>query len=390
MHDHALRARRRRGRFWVVAAVAAFGLVTPSTALAREAPIDSVAPVDGATHVLAPQYIPACPDGYEAVYLEGAWDCQPVVPDPPFVPHYEGPTFNVPGKKVVTLGDSYSSGTGIWKEDSSYDEQYGGYQSAGLALTGRSDQECWRELQDTPGPRRAAATGATSIFLACKGAEVSHIRNQLTVLQGRWPSSAAAGFSSTELLLTAGGNDLRTNRGEDWPSLLERCIMEINPFGGCHGNSNNQISNFAAIQSSVTSLYTSIVTAAPNAKIRVMGYPRVMSPSKNWLGIWQCPDVTGVTGNEARWMDQQIDALNSRLLTAVNSVKAAKPAVDLKFVSVTSTLTVGACNGQQSFAHINDRVVAWSGSGILLTSDASFHPTRRGYDAYLASFTASL
>jgi len=309
-------------------------------------------------------------------------------PVSPPAPYYNGPTFTDARAKVVTLGDSYSSGTGIWKEDSSYDEQYGGYQNSGLYLTGRSDQECWREIHDTPGPRRAVATNARSIFLACKGAEVSHVNNQITMLQGQWPTDAAAHWSNSVILLTAGGNDIRTNDGQDWPDLLQRCIMEANPFGGCHDKSKNQVANWTAVQSRLTNMYTSLASKASNAKIRVMGYPRLMGPRSS--GISQCPNVTGVTGNEARWIDAQVDTLNSRIAAAVAAARAAYPSVNIAFVPVTSYLTVGACFGQGSGAHLNDRVVAWSGSGVLLTSDASFHPTKLGYQRYYDAFVASL
>ena len=314
--------------------------------------------------------------------------CDPPLPPPPSSPYYNGPTYSDPRAKVVTLGDSYSSGTGIWKEDSSYDEQFGGYQNYGLNLTGRSDDECWREIHDTPGPRRAAATNARSIFLACKGAEVVHVSDQVTTMQGLWPTDAAAKWSNSVILLTAGGNDLRTNDGQDWPSLLERCIMEINPFGGCHDKSKNQIANWSTVQTRLTNLYSSLASKASNAQIRVMGYPKLMTPRSS--GLSQCPDVTGITGNEARWIDQQVNTLNSKISAAVAAAKAAYPAVNIVFVPVTSYLTVGACFGQGSSAHINDRVVAWSGSGILLTSDASFHPKKLGYQRYYDALVASL
>ncbi|MEO6125129.1 MAG: hypothetical protein ABIR32_15605 [Ilumatobacteraceae bacterium] len=76
--------------------------------------------------------------------------------------------------------------------------------------------------------------------------------------------------------------------------------------------------------------------------------------------------------------------------STVNSVTAAYPAVDIGFVGVTGYLTVGACCGAASDSHVNDRVTAWSGSGILFTSDASFHPTRLGYDASDAALLANL
>ena len=164
--------------------------------------------------------------------------------------------------------------------------------------------------------------------------------------------------------------------------------MEINPFGGCHDKSKNQIANWSTVQTRLTNLYSSLASKASNAQIRVMGYPKLMTPRSS--GLSQCPDVTGITGNEARWIDQQVNTLNSKISAAVAAAKAAYPAVNIVFVPVTSYLTVGACFGQGSSAHINDRVVAWSGSGILLTSDASFHPKKLGYQRYYDALVASL
>ncbi|HRE02904.1 MAG TPA: hypothetical protein PLV68_16510, partial [Ilumatobacteraceae bacterium] len=174
-----------------------------------------------------------------------------------------------------------------------------------------------------------------SKFYACKGAEASHVGNQISALQMDNPAKAGLGWSNSVFTVTLGGNDLRTKRGDDWPKLLERCILEVNPFGGCHDVTNNQINNWGTVQSSVQATLTQLANAAPNAKIRVMGYPNLMGPTKNWLGIWNCADVTGVTGNEARWIDQQAATLNTVITNAVNAVKAAKPSVNIQFVSVT-------------------------------------------------------
>lgn len=326
-----------------------------------------------------------CGEGVELMIVQPTLDCAPSLQG---TPTYLGPTFSDERAKVVTLGDSYSSGTGIWREDSSYDQQYGGYQDLFLYLTGRIDRECWREMDDTPGPRYAASIDARSIFLACKGAEVGNVSHQVTVMQEQWPLDAAAGWSGATILFTAGGNDLRTSRNETWPELLERCVIEINPFGGCHSNSKNKIKNFDLVEVYLSVLYSRIATVAPGATIRVMGYPRIMLPKSS--GLLQCPHVTGITGNEARWIDQQVDRLNERIIKAVASTKSLHPAVDIEYVEVRPLMTVGACFGQSSGAHINDRVTAWSGQGVLLTSDASFHPTQLGYDVYHAAFVGSL
>ena len=94
---------------------------------------------------------------------------------------WSGPSFHV--GKVVTIGDSFSSGTGIHDEGHEYDEEYGGATLDGWKFTPNSNGECWREKHLTPGPMYANDNHMSSIFLACKGAEVPQIMNQLDFLK---------------------------------------------------------------------------------------------------------------------------------------------------------------------------------------------------------------
>lgn len=275
------------------------------------------------------------------------------------------------GKKVVTLGDSYSSGTGIHNKGSEYDEEGGG-DVAGYKLTARSDDECWREKHTTPGPKYASYNGKTSIFLACKGAEVSHVINQINYLNSLYQTDAANKWAGSLILLTAGGNDIRTKRGEDWPDLLKRCILEVNPFKGCDDHDKNQVSEstWDSIESKLNSFYSKLAREASSATVRILGYPRLMQRDPG------CSSVTGLGRDEADWVDDQVDVLNDRIQGAVNSVKTSYPNFDISYVSVINYITVGAC-GPKSTREVNDKVLDG-----LKTSDSSFHPTQLGYDAY--------
>jgi len=279
--------------------------------------------------------------------------------------------------KVVTLGDSYSSGTGIHRRGDQYDEEYGGY-VAPWKLTLRSDNECWRETDDTPGPKYAASSGDMSIFLACKGAETEHVENQVHLMNSMYPVTALTDWDNSIILLTAGGNDIRTNDGKDWPDLLEHCIREGNIFKGCHDHNKNQIANWYQVESLSQQLYEELAETASKAKVRIMGYPRVMQRKPG------CMSVTGVSRSEADWMDDQVDTLNSRLQTAVNNVKNANPNFDIKFVSMDSYITKGACF--PVFREVNSIVLGVTPS----TSDSSFHPTQKGYDKYFQAFTDNI
>ena len=304
---------------------------------------------------------------------------------------------------VVTLGDSYASGCGIHNRGDEYDEEHGGtnyYNDASYFLTSRSDNECWREKDLTPGARYAAANTGTfrggSLMYACKGAEVSHVENQLRLLNDHYTMEAAVQWEGSVFVVTAGGNDIRTGRGEDWPDLLERCILYQS---SCEKKSDNQVSNWSTIQSRLNNLVLEVsVRAAKASAIRIMGYPEMMQPkTSGWI---RCPDVTGIDRDEANWIDDQVDVLNSKLISAINYAKAnfsasfqatfpgqTVPSVpDIQYVSVYNYLTIGACTGTPSTRHVNDKVLV----DVVKTSDASFHPSLVGYDKMYDALDDSL
>ena len=294
---------------------------------------------------------------------------------------------------VVTLGDSYASGTGIHNRGDEYDEEYGGinyYNGETYVLTSRDDTECWREKDDTPGAVYASNNANSypggSLMYACKGAEVSHVERQLDLLNDHYTNEAAVQWDGSVILLTAGGNDIRTVRGDDWPDLLERCILWQS---SCESKSDNQVANWATIESRLKGLMLQVLVRAAKARaIRIMGYPEMMQPKSS--GWNRCPDVTGIDRHEANWIDSQVHVLNSKLVSAIAYAKtnfattfAAEfpgqtiPQIpDIQYVSVYNYLTIGACTGTPSTRHVNDKVLV----DVVLTSDASFHPSAVGYD----------
>mmetsp|Transcript_10913 Transcript_10913/g.19080 ORF Transcript_10913/g.19080 Transcript_10913/m.19080 type:complete len:376 (-) Transcript_10913:118-1245(-) len=293
-----------------------------------------------------------------------------------------------PPPKIITLGDSYSSGTGLYQEGHEYDEEFGGFVSP-WKLTARADNECWRETnQVLAGPVYAAQVGRQSVFLACKGAEAEHFENQIDLLNSLYPSDMANGWSGSTILFTIGGNDIRTCDGEDWPTVLEACITESD----CHEESGNQVGNWNTIASRVASAYEKLAVAAPGAKIRVLAYPRMFQRLTAWYEPIKCPGVTGVNRHEADWADDNIDDLNNILNQAVNNVKANHPGLDIKFVSVNSYITRGACRSTNR--QINDKVCTNTSTDLCFSSDnisdSSFHPSNDGYVKYRDAFMASL
>lgn len=288
------------------------------------------------------------------------------------------PTLYDARQKIVTLGDSYSSGTGIWKSGKAYDETYGG-SYMGYKLTAQADDQCWREEDDTPGPIYAAIAPKerTSIFMACKGAEIAHVWNQFQLVQRQWVDDTAKHWKHAIFVLTVGANDVRTAGGHDWAGLLEVCTMSIQR---CSTTPENQFSNLKQIQQRLQALFEIFAIQAGRATFRVLGYPQVMRPSR-----FSCLAVTGVSLAEAQWIDGQVDSINEVVENAVNATASAYPDFDIQFVGVDDRLQNGACHLPVTERHINDRIVTG-----LYRSDASFHPTRNGYRQYYDAFVESL
>ena len=204
-------------------------------------------------------------------------------------------------ERVVTLGDSYSSGSGIHRNASDYDD-HGPPAHSFDRSTRLGSSACQRELDETPGPRLAARIDADSVFVACAGAVIREIPAQVRA------ADIPGDGSGTLVTMTIGGNDLRTERGENWPDALLRCITSA----GCD-RSSNEMANFAEIRHDLTAVYVDIGKEYPEITFRVLGYPRLMQ-SDRW-----CEGVTGVGRDEADFIDEQVDRLNAEIGDAVGA-----------------------------------------------------------------------
>lgn len=282
--------------------------------------------------------------------------------------------------KVVTLGDSFSAGTGIHTYGSEYSEEFGGFIDP-YEFTPRPDRDCWREKETTPGARYAASHGMESIMLACKGAMKEHVGNQFAYLNEQYQAEAAMKWNNSVVLVGLGGNDLRTVRPEPWSDVIVRCVTER----PCHTEPLNQLGNLAFLEDTLAELFTNIAQEASAATIRVMGYPRLFGRVKE--GSWHeqgCWNVVWIMRDEADWIDDQVDRLDERIKAATNRAKAAHPNVDIKYVSTLDYVTRGACSNSTE-RMINKEVITWSG-----ISDQSFHPSQLGFDAFYNAFMDSL
>jgi len=291
-------------------------------------------------------------------------------------------------ERIVTLGDSYSSGSGIHRNASDYDD-HGPESHSFDRFTRLGSSACQRELDQTPGPRLADRLDADSVFVACAGAVIREIPAQVHAAD--IPGDGAG----TLITMTIGGNDLRTVRDENWPDALLRCITSAY----CHESSKNQMANLDDIREDLVETYRAIGDEYPGITLRVLGYPGLMQ------GDGRCDGVTGVSGDEADWIDDQVDLLNHEIEVAAARARGWTGA-DIEYVDVTGEFdNHGACRFWQRDRFVNDAVFGdslrrsrladgtvrehWT-EGPLNVSTASFHPSSKGYDAYFGALRSSL
>ena len=263
---------------------------------------------------------------------------------------------------VVQLGDSYSAGYGVLAEDRA-------------ANDGDCLEPGFYDSTVVPGGRLASDLGVPLNFHACGGAVIDDVADQFDAARASIPGDG----SGTVVVFTAGGNDVRTERGEMWPDLLQRCILLDS---SCERRSLNQIGNLDQVRGDLEALVDRIAQSAPGAQIRVLGYPELFQRSP-----W-CFGVTGVDRNEADFLDRLGRELNDGLQGAVEAA-AARSGNDIEFVDVENAFDDhGACQTERSAERfVNDtEFVPWT----LTVASNSFHPTAQGYAAYGAALSASV
>jgi len=262
------------------------------------------------------------------------------------------------GGKVVTLGDSYSSGCGIHKSPNDYE---GG--------------DCMRDHKTIPGAKYTKANGGQGINAACAGGQLPDAIQQFSDLQAANKNDAASGWEGSVLFFTIGGNDIRSNKGENWPGILTSCILSF--YGDCHKKAENQVGNFDELQAKLGQFYDTVAKGANKATIRILGYPRLLTRS------WHCIPVPGLDLDAADWADDMVDELNARISQAVMQARNNNKGVDIRFVDVKNHLTKGACTMGSNEVHS----LVLDGLSI---SPMTFHPSQRGYDKYYAALSGSL
>ncbi|HEU4412396.1 MAG TPA: SGNH/GDSL hydrolase family protein [Polyangiaceae bacterium] len=227
----------------------------------------------------------------------------------------------------VALGDSYASGVGT--------REY-------------FDEGCKKSVHAYPW-QLAAERGFDLKFMACGGARVPDVKNnQLSAL------SAA----TTLVTVSVGGNDagfsnVITECAKPWPWT---CWGKID-------NAQAFIKN--TLPGLLNGLYGDIRARAPNAKVIVIGYPRIFNGET-------CNLLARISSGEQSELNETADLL------------------------ATTTATIAAAHG---FTFVDTRApfgghaicddVEWI-NGLSDPVGESYHPNKSGHDAYTGLISARL
>jgi lysophospholipase L1-like esterase len=223
----------------------------------------------------------------------------------------------------VALGDSYSSGLGA-----------GSYIS--------SSGSCDRSNNAYPEQWAAAHAPASFVSVACAGATTSDVNSgQVSALSA----------STTLVSLTIGGNDA------GFSSTMETCVLHSTSTCVNAVTQAEHIIN-TTLQSTIQSTLQDIKAHAPNARIVLLGYPRLydLSKSSTCIGL-STTDRTALNGAA-----DQLDTVIGRAAAAAGGV------------------TFADVRGQFALHEICDGSSSWLNSVNILSISSSYHPTAAGQE----------
>ncbi|MHB1467987.1 MAG: SGNH/GDSL hydrolase family protein [Solirubrobacteraceae bacterium] len=231
--------------------------------------------------------------------------------------------------QYVALGDSYSSGVGtrVFYEESG---------------------ECKRS-PDAYGPKVAAAKGYTLSFQACSGATTLEVNEkQLGTLSG----------STSLVTITIGGNDA------GFSNVILNCALYYFTCGSAIKEADEFIEK--TLPGRLEATYKDIRGKAPNAKVIVLGYPKLFTREGT-----TCNVNFLTSGNEKK--------MNESAVLLDNVIKGRAEAAKFTFVNPTSEFeSHEVCSSSE-----------WL-NGQSNPLSESYHPNVKGQEEFTSLIEAAL
>ena len=247
----------------------------------------------------------------------------------------------------VALGDSYTAGTGAGAFPSASDciRTAGGYVDV-VAKTGRVDLTA-----------NAACHGA----LLSEGSTIPHDPDIPSVALQIKSLESHDLTSDTELVsITAGANDVGVT------GVLVDCLTQLPQE--CLSAIQESATRFPSMQEDLVTALLAVRAAAPNAKIVVLGYPRLFDPALPFAQI--DPAVLGA-------IDIAVGALNSSIQAAVGASGTGALFVDVQYRFVGHEV-----NSNDPWIFFTAPTIS---NGGLVFDDRNFHPNKEGHRDYASA-----
>lgn len=206
-------------------------------------------------------------------------------------------------------------------------------------------------------------------FHACSGAslvELATAEEQDNV--GELPQFEHLDEDTSLVTLSMGGNDV------GFADVMRACLRQgLNPHGNCRENLDTATrAEIGALRSELTDTYAEIRRRAPNARVLVVGYPRLFPAEPvrdvalpDWL-----PAAAGIDAPDQRWLNETARLLN-------DTTRAAAREAGVEYVDVHSTLDGHELGTADPWIHDLSFEVE---NASLLDMD-TFHPGDRGQAA---------
>ncbi len=275
------------------------------------------------------------------------------------------------GAEYVAMGDSYGSGWGADRTPSNL--------TIDKSVYGNTSTTCGRSSYGAP-VVVAADLSLSLKYVACGGANTD---NLLSSGQFKEPAQLDNLSANTKLAtITIGGND----SGLIW--MLQVCVQNMNCVRADWGANWFIVqadAKIAALPAKIEKVLRAALQKAPNAKIREMGYPYIISPKGEatgncgWLG----------SGAEAAYFQSATEATNNAIKSAVEKV-AADTGRDVKYVDplAADSPFMQRDNGQMltGCSTSTKRYMNGPKDG----SDGIWHPNIYGQQMYAQLIEASL
>ncbi len=313
-----------------------------------------------------------------------------------------------PYASYVALGDSYSSGEGLspYELDS---DQYNDGDKDSCHRSGKAySYQVRLSGRSTAIAADAAANKANFHFLACSGAESVHLTAAAVDTANTWntdwgsqndyhsgepyqiDSSGWLDVDTSLVTLSIGGNDARFS--QVFKACVEYlCTSDSFKLTRSNGSTDPQVLTtyepkvITALRSHLVSVYSAIHAQAPNARVVVVGYPRLFA-SKPTL-----PCQALIVGTQV-WMNSMADQLNQTIMGAVTDVRAKYPGMTITAIDPSAGFTNHTVCDQTNWVNgITSSTQTGSDGPHSQTPGAgSFHPTAPGQAEYAALVNAIL